>query len=146
MADNLTKYFRTHHLPWSEAVEDDDIVAPSPFTSEDVVVVTLKMDGENCLEGSTIVETEYGNKTIQWICENKYSGKVKCYNTETNVIYWENILNWFIKDNDDDFFEITLDDGSSILLTENHLVWCTNVKKYKKVRDLTVDDEVLLKR
>lgn len=47
MADNLTKYFRTHHLPWSEAVEDDDIVAPSPFTSEDVVVVTLKMDGEN---------------------------------------------------------------------------------------------------
>lgn len=45
--DIVQKYFRTHHLPWSEAVADDDVVAPSPFTPEDEVVVTIKMDGEN---------------------------------------------------------------------------------------------------
>lgn len=47
MTDNLTKYFRTCHLPWSEAVADDDIVRESPFKVGDIVYVSLKMDGEN---------------------------------------------------------------------------------------------------
>lgn len=45
--DKVTKYFRTYHLPWSEAVADDDIVIKSPFSENDDVVVTIKMDGEN---------------------------------------------------------------------------------------------------
>ncbi len=46
MSDNIVKYFRTFHLPWSESVADDDIIRTSPFTSNDNVVVTLKLDGE----------------------------------------------------------------------------------------------------
>lgn len=144
MSDKIVKYFRTFHLPWSESVADDDIVRTSPFDENSNVVVTLKLDGEACAEASTIIETEIGIKTIQWICENKYTGKVKCYNTETNSVYFDNVINWFIRDNNDDFFEITLEDGKSILLTENHLVWCTNLNMYKKVKDLTSDDDVLL--
>lgn len=144
MSDNIVKYFRTFHLPWSESVADDDIVRKSPFNSTDRVVVSLKLDGENCVEGSTLIETEHGYKTIQWICDNKYSGKVKCYDVSTNNIMWENVTNWFITNNNDNFFEITLDDGSIVLLTENHLVWCTNSKTYKKVKDLTHDDDILL--
>jgi len=45
--DQIVKYFRTYHLPWSEAVADDDIVREAPFKSTDEVVVTIKMDGEN---------------------------------------------------------------------------------------------------
>lgn len=47
MKDNVVKYFRTFHLPWSESVADDDIVRTSPFNDGDEVVVTIKMDGEN---------------------------------------------------------------------------------------------------
>lgn len=42
----MFKYPRTPHLPWSEGVSSDDIVAPPPFEGCEVVV-TRKMDGEN---------------------------------------------------------------------------------------------------
>lgn len=45
--DRLVKYFRTHHLPWSESIADDDLVIQSPFNSSDDVIVTIKFDGEN---------------------------------------------------------------------------------------------------
>lgn len=45
--DKVQKYFRTYHLPWSEAVADDDIVIKSPFKDGDDVIVTIKKDGEN---------------------------------------------------------------------------------------------------
>lgn len=45
--DQLVKYFRTYHLPWSESVAEDDVVRTSPFKEDDDVVVSLKMDGEN---------------------------------------------------------------------------------------------------
>ena len=42
------KYPRTHHLPWSEGVNDDDRVLPSlAALTGQRVVVTEKMDGEN---------------------------------------------------------------------------------------------------
>lgn len=50
--DRPVKYFRTHHLPWSESIADDDLVIQSPFNSSDDVVVTIKMDGE-CLRSTT---------------------------------------------------------------------------------------------
>lgn len=45
---SYVKYPRTHHLPWSEGVTDDDriIQGLSPFEGKRVVV-TEKMDGEN---------------------------------------------------------------------------------------------------
>lgn len=47
MTDKIVKYFRTHHLPWSEAIAGDDIVCNSPFKETDEIVVTIKKDGEN---------------------------------------------------------------------------------------------------
>jgi len=45
---HLVKYPRTHHLPWSENVNDDDRMMSSTdaFQGKEVVVTT-KMDGEN---------------------------------------------------------------------------------------------------
>jgi hypothetical protein len=46
--ESRTKYPRTFHLPWSEAVTSDDKVVPSVVHFEgNRVVVTEKMDGEN---------------------------------------------------------------------------------------------------
>jgi len=41
------KYPRTYHLPWSEAVNDDDRVLNDLSFLDDEIVITLKMDGEN---------------------------------------------------------------------------------------------------
>lgn len=42
------KYPRTHHLPWSPGIQDDDRVMPSQDAFEGKrVIVTEKMDGEN---------------------------------------------------------------------------------------------------
>lgn len=41
------KYSRTVHLPWSEGVSDDDLVAEVPFKEGEEVVITMKCDGEN---------------------------------------------------------------------------------------------------
>lgn len=45
----LLKYARTFHLPWSPGTTDDDKILKSVdhFTGQEVVV-TVKMDGENC--------------------------------------------------------------------------------------------------
>lgn len=45
---HLVKYPRTHHLPWSEGMNDDDRMIPSLSGFEGQrVIVTEKMDGEN---------------------------------------------------------------------------------------------------
>ena len=45
---HLVKYPRTHHLPWSEGLTDDDRIMPSLEGLEGQrVIVTEKMDGEN---------------------------------------------------------------------------------------------------
>lgn len=48
MENNLKKYPRTYHLPWSEAITSDDKICQtlSHFEGREVVV-TEKMDGEN---------------------------------------------------------------------------------------------------
>lgn len=58
--DRLVKYFRTHHLPWSESIADDDLVLISPFTCDSDVVVTIKMDGE-CLRSTTPIVLSDGS-------------------------------------------------------------------------------------
>lgn len=43
----------------------------------------------------TKILTEDGEKTIGWIVDNKYSGKVKSFNPKTGKFSWNNIINWF---------------------------------------------------
>lgn len=87
-----TKYHRTFHLPYSLTVSADDkrLRNDSQFVGMEVVV-TEKMDGENCLEENTIIQTEDGDRTIRWLCENRYSGKVLCFNIDTGEEEWKKV-------------------------------------------------------
>ena len=54
MADQRHKYPRTHHLPWSPGGTDDDkILTTTAHFDGKQVIVTEKMDGENCTIGNT---------------------------------------------------------------------------------------------
>lgn len=96
-----------------------------------------------CLDESTLIDTEDGIKTIQEICETKYSGKVKSYDIETGEIYWDKISNHSILENNDEWYEIELEDGQKIKLTGNHKVWISNLLCYRAVSDLVGDEEFL---
>jgi hypothetical protein len=52
-----------------------------------------------CLHRNNILETEDGPKTIKWICDNKYFGKVLSYDHNNNKFVYKNIVAHSIKEN-----------------------------------------------
>lgn len=128
----LTKFFnigeredtQPHTLDWSRVVRIMD-----------------KRDG--CCSADTVLATEDGEMTIKDICEKQYRGKVLAWKDGHQV--FTRILGHEVKENNDDWYEITLQNGRQIKLTGNHLVWVANKTRYVRVNELTTEDEVLLK-
>lgn len=138
------KYPRTYHLPWSNLLKDDRILEDDENFKNKEVIVTLKMDGENCLESNTLIITEDGTKTIKEIVETKYPGRVFSKNLEDDEYELQNILNYFcINSKDtDEWFEIELENGKKLKVTGEHYIYLTNEFCYRKVKDLKGNEEI----
>jgi hypothetical protein len=108
----------------------------------DTAHVLEKLDG--CCHEDTILITENGEMTIREICETEYSGKVLSFDLETNEPVFDEIVDYSVKKNINNWFEIVLEDGTTIKLTGNHKVWLPNLGCYRRVDELTEDDEFLL--
>ena len=52
----------------------------------------LSEDYAFCLDSQSKVETEDGLKTIKWICDNAYTGKVRSLNAETGQMGWNHVV------------------------------------------------------
>jgi len=104
--------------------------------------VLEKLDG--CCHEDTIIITEDGEMTIREICETKYLGKVLSFDLETNKPVYDEIVNHSVKKNINNWFEIELEDGVTVKLTGNHKVWLPNLECYRRVDELSEDDEFLL--
>jgi len=154
------KYPRTYHYSFSLGTENDDRInsnwwvdikkiIKSDLNKLDLskLIHTEKLDGENCCSEEVLLLTEFdGYKSIRWICENKYDGRVLTYDTFTEIEEYQQILNWQILDNNDDWYELILHDGKKIKLTGNHLVWLPDLMCYRRVNLLKEDDNFLLKK
>ena len=138
------KYPRTYHLPWSNMLKDDRMLKDDSHFIGKRVIMSLKMDGENCLGPNTLITTEDGTKTIKDICDSKYMGKILSYNFESNEIEYEKIVAHNIADENDsdEWFEIELENGSTLEITGEHYVYLPLLNCYRKVKDLQIDDEV----
>lgn len=110
---------------------------------DELFYVTEKVDG--CLDESCILETEDGNKTIKEICDTKYNGKIKSYDIDTNEAIWDVIIDYSIKENDNNWYELELETGEKIKLTGNHRVWLPELQCYRKVDELVGNEIFLLK-
>jgi len=144
----VEKYPRTYHLQCSPGTTSDDRISKNinKLYSEHIII-SEKLDGENCLDAATLLQTELdGYKTIQWLCENKYNGRVLTYNIDSDSEEFQYILKWSVLENNDDWFELELDDGKTLILTSEHRVWLTDLQCYRKVKDLKPGDDFLLKR
>ncbi|MDA3803155.1 MAG: hypothetical protein PF488_04700 [Patescibacteria group bacterium] len=106
--------------------------------------VLEKIDG--CCDGNTILETTDGQKTIKDICDSKYNGNVKAFDHELQEIVYSKIIGHSIKKNNNDWYEIELEDGTFIKLTGNHKVYLPNLNCYRRVEDLECNEYFLLEK
>ena len=139
------KYPRTHHVPWSEGMHDDDRMIDSmdAFVGQRVIV-SEKKDGENCLDENTLVETDSGIKTIKEVCESKGQLHVKSYNVDIQKCEMDLVTRKSIQDQCDNWYEIELEDGSKIQVTGDHYIWIPQLNCYRKVSELQGDECFLL--
>ena len=105
------------------------------FENKEVLSFSLKRDG--CLDAETLIETEKdGTLTIKEICEKKFGGKVKSLNIENNKLEYRKVLNTWIKEKTDNWYEIILEDDTTIKITGNQMVWLPELMCYRRVDEL----------
>jgi hypothetical protein len=143
------KYPKTPHLPHSPGIKEDDRVLPddSCFHGQEVVV-SVKHDGENCLDGLSFIETDRGKLTIQEICEKEIKCKVLSFNDIKEKEEYKNINGYFISESNEEteWYEIEIEDGAKLKLTGNHLVFLPELNCYRKVSELNGNEKILLKK
>ena len=144
----MKKYPRTFHFQFSPEIHSDDKVISLKYLGnflQDEIIITEKLDGSNCVDGDTILNTVDGEKTIREIHETKYRGLVESYNTLTDEIEFRQILNSFVTVGDDEWYELEDIEGNCLKVTAEHLVYLPELQCYRKVIDLKEGDKVLLK-
>jgi len=105
-------------------------------------LIQNKLDG--CCSEDVLITTRDGDKTIKEICEAKKKVEILAYDTDTGETVWADVLAFSIKNNNDDWFEIELENGKTIKLTSEHYVWLPEFKCYRKVKELKEGDSVFL--
>lgn len=89
--------------------------------------VTMKYDG--CVHETTIIKTSIGDISIKDLIERVKSGeniKVFCKDFETNENKWSPVLDYLVKEGSKKWVEVGLEDGSNIIITEDHELHTSN--------------------
>ncbi len=108
----------------------------------DVVSLSNKLHG--CVSENSIIETlEFGTKTIREVVNNKIQCHIKAFNTCTKEIVFAPIDEFYYKEDDGDWYEIELEDGTKLEITGNNPIWLPQLSCYRKVEDLIVGDTLL---
>ena len=101
---------------------------------------------DECFPADTLINTKDGYKTIKEIVDNKLQIKVPSYNIEKQEVEYKDIINWGVKNNQEDMYEITIEDENGfehvIRCTENHKIFVNN--QYIKAKDIKENDEVIV--
>ena len=112
------------------------------FKAGDLITISLKLHG--CVSGDTLVDTlEYGLLAIKTIVDNKLPVKIKSYNHFIEEIVYVDIDDYFYLKDDGEWYEIELEDGKKIQITENNPVYLPDLKIYRQVKDLKIGDNIL---
>jgi len=99
------------------------------------------MDGENCLDGETSIQTDIGELTIKEICENDLKVSVLSKDIFEDRIEYQPIEKTFISSKPKEWFEIEMEDGTVLKITAEHKVYLPKLSCYRRVKDLVVGDE-----
>lgn len=143
------KYPRTMHLPWSEGrTEDDRILKTTDHLKAcDEIVVTLKMDGENCLSGTTRISLPNGERTtLRKLVRNKKVGDLVLGEDEKGNIVPTRITRVYNNGRTEDWNQVSIrvrgERPKFTYATDNHKFFVSG-KGYVEVKDLIVGDEII---
>lgn len=105
-----------------------------------------KLDG--CVSSDTLVETDCGEVQISDIFNKKLDCKVKTYNERTKKTEYKQILNRMkngvdINETSIQWYEITIDDGRTLRVTGNHLIYLPQLKCWRRVDELIGGEKIL---
>ena len=104
-------------------------------------VVSYKLDG--CLDENTILKTPSGNKTIKELYKENYKGKILSRNLFNHQNEYVKIKKWLVQENINNWYRITLEDNTEIIVTENHPFWLEENLCYRECKDLQIGDVLL---
>ena len=100
--------------------------------------ISYKLDG--CVDDNTEIQCPEGLINVQNI---KPGDIVYSFNTSLQQIEEDVVLNTLIQSESDDWYEIELEDGSSITITGNHPIYLPDTDTYEKVEKLKIGTNVL---
>ena len=110
---------------------------------DSIIIITEKIHG--CVDKDTIINTlEKGDVTIKELVNKKEKLHIKTYNTINNLIEFEEVGEFYFKENTDNWYEITLENNIKIIITGDNPVWLPKEKNYKKISLLKNNDIVLI--
>jgi len=109
---------------------------------DSILSCTTKLHG--CVSADTIINTDKGDFTIQYIVENKLNVKIKAFDIELNEIVYVPIDEYYFLPDDGEWLEIELEDGTKLEITTNNPVWLPELSCYRKAELLKVGDELLI--
>lgn len=126
-------------------VDDRVIDAINNSVNEfDMIVVD---EVHKCLHKDTLISTNIGDLKISDIVDNKIKCKVKSYNTKTNKIEYQDILDYYNNGYSDQLLRLTFIDSSgnkiSIECTPDHKIYTQN-RGYVRAGDLVDSDDIIL--
>ena len=110
-----------------------------PFPSH-----SIRTDEERCIHENTLIKTDTGDIKISDLVKNPKDFKIFSFNHEKLKPELNKILSVSVKRNNKDWYKITLEDKSEIILTSNHPVFLPEIEAYRMVKDLKFGDEVLI--
>lgn len=98
---------------------------------------------DKCVSGDTLVETENGIKPIKEVV-NSSDKFVLSVNETTGELEFNQIIDRWSKDTNQEWVEIEFESGRKIKITENDAIKLTN-GVYRRVSDLSIGDEIVVK-
>lgn len=104
-------------------------------------IASEKYDG--CFEYNTPIETkEFGILPIGKIVDEKIECNVKSFNHSTNTYEWKPITNYSNKGKGINWIKLTMENGKTLIVTDNHWVWSDDRQTYIQVKDLKVNENL----
>ena len=126
------------HFHYDTVRIQNDKWAISP---DDLISLSEKIHG--CVDANTIINTNEGKKTIKEIVDNRLNVLIEAFDINTQQKVFVPIDNYYLKENDGDWYEIELENGQKIEITGNNPVWLPELHCYRRVDEL-IEGDILL--
>lgn len=128
-----------------EALRYDEIMEALKKTKNNIGMIVFD-EAHKCLAGSTLLQTDVGNKRIEDIVDNRLKCKIKSFNEITNSTEYKEIDSYYKSDVKEKLIQLTILDDKSIehklICTRNHPIYTKN-RGYVPA-DALLENDILL--